>query len=171
MPVVGTVPLYRLLNATRLGWPSAPPASVVPPQVKLVMVFVVPMVFPATPAVAAVTVTVPLLEVAVTPAAGVRVIALTKLAASVVALELMEKFAPVSLPSMPPLRDAAPHAKMLVLFDCPARMPLAVAPSVAAVRLTVLPLAAAVTPTVDAVQALIASARLVAKVAGVTLVI
>ena len=159
-----------MLSAARLGWPFAPPASVEPLQAKLLSVSASVMLFPAVPADAAVTVTVPLLDAAVTPAALVRLSAFVKFVASVVGLEEMEKFAPVSLPLRPPLKDAPLHEKMPALFDCPAKMPFAPLPSVAAVRLTALPIATAVTPTVERVQALIATARLVAKTDGAALV-
>src|SRR5437867_796867 len=61
-------PLYSWFMATMLGWASTPPASVVPPQEKFaaVIVVVVPMLFPAVPAVLAVTVTTAPLDVGVT---------------------------------------------------------------------------------------------------------
>ena len=72
------------------------------------------------------------------------------------------KFVPVFEPSVPPARVAAVQAKALEVSASVMLFPPV--PSVAAVRVTVLPLAPAVTPTVAGVgQALIAAARLEAK--------
>ena len=102
-----------MLSAARLGWPFAPPASVEPLQAKLLSVSASVMLFPAVPADAAVTVTVPLLDAAVTPAALVRLSAFVKFVASVVGLEEMEKFAPVSLP-LRPKRALEPELPVMV---------------------------------------------------------
>src|SRR5205809_389028 len=72
------------------------------------------------------------------------------------------KFVPVFEPSVPPARVPAVQAKALEVSASVMLFPPV--PSVAAVRVTVLPLAPAVTPTVAGVgQALIAAARLEAK--------
>src|SRR5436309_12665741 len=72
------------------------------------------------------------------------------------------KFVPVFEPSVPPARVAAVQAKALEVSASVMLLPPV--PGVAAVRVTVLPLAPAVTPTVAGVgQALIAAARLEAK--------
>src|SRR5437773_3473182 len=82
-----------------LGWPSTPPARVLPPHKKPVTVAVVPMLFPADPAVLAVTVTTAPLEAAVT-AETFLVIADARLAASVVIPADVAKLVPVLAPSV-----------------------------------------------------------------------
>src|SRR5438876_4683743 len=92
-----------------LGCPSAPPVSVVPPHVKLLKLSPSAMLFPAGPAVLAVTVTTAPLDVAVTvDAAALRLIASFRFVASVVVSPDVAKLVPVLVPSVPLLSEVAP---------------------------------------------------------------
>ena len=90
---------------------------------KLGIVFASAMVFPVVPAVRAVTMTVPRVEVAVTPAAaGQAAIAAARFVASVAMLLLPAKVPEVEVvqvlePAVPAV--TVPHAKRPVLFDAP----------------------------------------------------
>src|SRR3989442_6614767 len=109
-----------------LCWPSFPAVCV--PQVKFAMVFAVVMVLPA-PRVLEVAVTLwhgvgvqPLVNAAVTLAAGVRLTAFVKFVASVVGLKEIEKLAPVSLPAAPPV--VVPPARLKPLIPLASVMPV-----------------------------------------------
>src|ERR1051326_2963974 len=143
-----------------LGCPSAPPASVVPPQEKFATASVVPMLFPAVPAVLAVTVTKAPLDVAVTPETF-RVIASRRLLASVVVSADVAKLVPVLVPSVPPLRAEAAQEKPDNVS--PRGMLLPAVPLILAVTVVVAVLPVAGTPN-DVEQAVIAAARIDAKV-------
>src|SRR5207253_2553405 len=140
--------LYRLLKATTVDWPSTPPASVAPPQVKLPKPSASVMLLPATPEVVAVTVTPAPLETALTPTvAPVRLMASARFVASAVVEDEMEKFAPVSKPFTPPPSVKPDQVKPLGIFSESAIV-LPAVPSVAAVTVTTLALEVEPTPTV-----------------------
>ena len=121
---------------------------------------------PELPSVVLLTVTVLVLDVAVTPAAaGHRPIAVATFDAKVDVLELVAKVPLVEVeqafaPSVPAF--ATPHEEMPVLFAA-ATEKVVKLPGVLEVAVTVLVLAAAVTPAATG-HALIAAARLAAKV-------
>src|SRR5271154_1599496 len=77
-----------------LACPFVPPARVVPPHEKPVMVSVVVRLLPAVPPVAAVTVTTLVAEAAVTSVVALLLIAVFRLVAAVVVLELSAKLVP-----------------------------------------------------------------------------
>src|SRR5437867_8874082 len=156
-----------------LGWLSSPPASVVPAQVKLLKLSTRAILFPADPAVLAVTVTTAPLAVAVTDETF-RLIASFRLVASVVVSPEVAKLVPVFVPSAPPLSEVAPlsHVKPAVkVFPRPILLPAV--PFVVAVTVTVLvPPVEAVTPRAGkaVLQRLITEATFVATVVVVLLV-
>jgi hypothetical protein len=125
-----------------LGWGSTPPVSVVPPQEKLGdPEVVVPMLFPAVPAVLACTVTVAPLDDAVTPDAF-RLIASRRLIASLVVSVFVAKNVPVLVASAPPL--SVPAVQLNPVKALESVMLLPATPAVAAVTVTVVvPLAVA----------------------------
>ncbi|PYV23724.1 MAG: hypothetical protein DMG27_14895 [Acidobacteria bacterium] len=121
--------------------------AVTAPQEKIPVLFDAPTErVPELPSVVLVTVTVLVLDVAVTPAAaGHRPIAVLRLVARVVVLELLAKVPPVDVghvfePSDPPL--TAPHAKLLRL----SATVKVILPGVVAVTATVLAVGLALTP-------------------------
>jgi len=146
-------------------------------QAYLLLAFAVRlMLLPAVPAVLAVTVTVAPLELAVTPAADRQaLIAAARFEAKVVVLELVRKVPAVEPPPHVfnvPFESAvtAPHEKMLPLFAAVTeKAETVVVPLVVFVTVTALVLVLAVTPAADG-QALIAVARLEAKVVVLELV-
>jgi len=145
-----------------LGCPSVPPASVAPPQPKPVTALVVPMLFPADPAVLSVTVTVDPLAAAVKAALSVpfKPMALAKLVASSVVVPPVAKCV-LSVVPFEPLASVEPfQVYLLPAFDV-RLMLLPPLPAVLAVTVTVVPLELAVTAA--DVQRLIAFLRFVAR--------
>lgn len=142
-------PLYRLLKARMLDWGFTPPKRVVlelpvPLQENWLRVIERVILFPAAPAVLAVIVTVPPLDVAVTPrVALLRLIAAARFAAVVVGSPGMTaKFVPVFkplTPLFPPLRVISVGLFGLLNVKSPPD------PPVMAVSVEVFPLACAVT--------------------------
>src|SRR6266571_3411945 len=123
----------------------------------------------ASPGVLEVTVTVFVLEAAVTPApTGQALIAAARFEAKVVVLKLVAKVPLVALPHV--LEPLDPALGALQFNACPLPLvsvpPKVAAPSPVAVTATLLPLALAVKPTLgnEVLQELIAAARLVASV-------
>ena len=135
-----------MLNATRLGWPSAPPASVVPAQEKLVKVSVVPMLFPAVPPVVAVTVTVwqgvglqPLVNAAVASTLVFELTEVAKFVASAMGLKEIAKCVGSTVGSAPPAKLGPVHAKSSKPSESAMLFPAS--PGSVAKTVTVLPLA------------------------------
>ena len=153
-----------------LGCPSVPPASVAPPQPKPVTALVVPMLFPADPAVLSVTVTVDPLAAAVKAALSVpfKPMALAKLVASSLVVPPVAKCVPSVVPFVPLARLEPLQVYLLPEFAVRLIL-LPALPAVLAVTVTVVPLALAVTPAVFG-QRLIAAAKFEAKVVVLELV-
>lgn len=93
-----------------LGWPSAPPVSVAPPQEKDAIVSVVVILLPDAPAAVASTVTVAVLELAVRVDDEIlRLIAAAKLVAALVVVFEVSNEVPVLVPAAPPVRVLPAH--------------------------------------------------------------
>jgi hypothetical protein len=149
-----------------LGWLLVPPASVVAPpdQAKVLNDSASVSLFPAAPALFAVTVTTAPLDVAVTTVltGPVRFTAEARFAASVVVSVDVAKLVPVFVPSVPPLSTTAPPVQENPVKPLDRLRLLPADPAVDAVTVTVV-LAAVAVASVLAELAAITAAMLVAS--------